>query len=164
MISASVTNRSGPFSRATNCTCIVLLLAIASSSAPSWNGRGAFGLAVRECPENDFLRPPPGSQRPPGGGEGTQGRGPKAHLTSVATTGPRRRAGVPAGAQRREPRRGWRARAATRLLRSLDNRSLEGAAARPEVLAGSEVVSLLRDWQTQGDPKSCTGPRTSQPR
>src|SRR6266568_1348915 len=116
MISASVTSRSGPFSRATNCTCIVLLLAIASSSAPSWNGRGAFGLVVRESPENDFLRPPPGSQRHPGGGEGTQGRRPKAHLTSVATTGPRRRAGVPAGAQRREPRRGWRARAATRPL------------------------------------------------
>ena len=47
----------------------------------------------------------------------TQGQRPEVALTSVATTGTRRRAGVTAGAQRREPRRDWRVRAAARSLR-----------------------------------------------
>src|SRR5437867_5979798 len=65
--------------------------------------------AERLCSTTSF-DPPPRKKR--GGGEGLERRRPKAHLTSVATQGAEARAGVPAGAKRREPRRGWRARAA----------------------------------------------------
>src|SRR5437899_7471341 len=79
MISASVTSRSGPFSRATNCTCIVLLLALASSSAPPWNGRGAFGLAVRGVHRKRLPSTSPRLAETPGGrrrDSGTTAEGP----------------------------------------------------------------------------------------
>src|SRR5712692_7574026 len=145
MISASVTSRSGPFSRATNCTCIALLLAIASSSAPSWNGRGAFGLAVPGVLRKRLPSTSPRLAETPGGrrrDSGTTAEGPPhvrrddgAEATSRRCQ-PKRSGGNPEGAGAPAQRLGP--------LRSLDNRSLEGAAARPDCLPAP------CDWQTQG--------------
>src|SRR6266496_6561179 len=121
MISASVTSRSGPFSRATNCTCIVLLLAIASSSAPSWNGRGAFGLGPGSPPKTTSFDLPPARRDPRGEEKGLRddGRRPTSRPSRRRGRGdeqacqPERSGGNPEGAgapaQRLGPPRSTRA-------------------------------------------------------
>src|SRR5260221_11286580 len=95
-----------------NWTVADLLLLIALSSAPLVNGWGASASPFRVWPFNDCPSTDPPARRATWGEEKTQERRPKAYL--VGDDGDEARAGVTAGGKRREPRRGWRARAATR--------------------------------------------------
>src|SRR6266511_1166072 len=143
MISASVTSRSGPFSRATNCTCIVLLLAIASSSAPSWNGRGAFGLGPGSPPKTISFDLPPArcdprlvekglrddGRRPTSRPSRRRGRGDEQACQPERSGGNPKGAGAPA--QRLGPPRSTRA--ASKEDGQAEARAAETAAGRHDV-------------------------------
>src|SRR5262249_27932483 len=134
--SASVTSRSGPFSRATKCTCIALLIVIALSSAPSCVAGAPSAEPSRVLALTTSFDLPPGSKSHPGGGEGLERRRPKAHLRPWRRRGlgdeqacqPKRSAGHPEGVGApAEVPRASRSTRATSETASADAR----AAARP---------------------------------
>src|SRR5258706_13261066 len=96
-----------------NWTWTDLLLLIALSSAPLVNGWGASASPFRVWPFNDCPSTDPPARR------ATWGGGEESGMTAEGRPdrgddGDEARAGVTAGAKRRDPRRGGRPRAATR--------------------------------------------------
>jgi len=105
---------------------------------------------------------PPGSKSHPGGGGRLRERPPKAHSCTSDRRERSRRAGVPAGAQRRGVRRTWRARAATERpegARRARSSSAEKESRHTAAAPRSESQSWkLKDLRRRGGPIGAKDP------